>query len=138
MAITVSKKLRLKIITPTKTVFDNDVDMVVLNTVDGETGVLIGHEPLTTILGLGPMRYYDDEATEFYAVFGGFSEINQEGVTVLADIAEHPSEIDKERARMAKERAERRLSEKKADLDEMRAKVALRKALVRMELTKNL
>ena len=128
------KKLRLKIVTPTKPVFDSDVDMVVMHTADGQIGVLKGHQPVTTVMGYGPLRVYDDEKVEYFAVFGGFAEINQDGATVLADIAEHPDEIDAERARKAKERAERRKTEKKSDLDEKRLKLALRKATVRLEL----
>ena len=129
-----SKKLRLRIVTPTKPVFDDDVDMVIMYTADGQIGVLTGHQPITTVMGYGPLRVYNDEKVEYYAVFGGFAEINRDGATILADIAEHPAEIDAERAKRAKERAERRKSEQKSDLDEKRLKLALRKATVRLEL----
>jgi len=129
-----SKKLRLRIVTPTKPVFDDDVDMVIMHTVDGQIGVLQGHQPVTTVMGYGALRVYNDEKVEYFAVFGGFAEINREGATILADIAECPDEIDAERARRAKERAERRKSEQKSDLDEKRLKLALRKATVRLEL----
>jgi len=129
-----NKKLRLRVVTPTKSVFDDDVDMVILQTIDGQIGVLHGHAPVSTVLGLGTLRAYNDEAVNHFAVFGGFCEINQHGATILADVAEHPDEIDAERARMAKERAERRIKEEKADMDELRLKNALRKALVRLEL----
>ena len=129
-----SKKLRLKIVTPTKPVFDDDVDMVIMHTIDGQIGVLTGHQPVTTVMGYGPLRVYNDERIEYFAVFGGFAEINREGATILADIAECPDEIDAERARRAKERAERRKTEQKSDLDEKRLKLALRKATVRLEL----
>jgi len=128
------KKLRLRIVTPTRAVFDDDVDMVIMQTVDGQMGVLKGHAPITTVLDYGTMRAYVDENVEYFAVFGGFCEVNQAGVTVLADVAECPSEIDAERARNAKERAERRINERDAELDEKRAKAALRKALVRLDL----
>jgi len=130
-----SKKLHLRIVTPTKSVFEGDVDMVILHGLDGQLGVMPNHEPVTTILGLGAMRVYDNEIITYFAVFGGFAEINQKGVTILADVAEHPDEINKERAAAAKERAERRISERQADLDQARVKVALRKALVRLELS---
>ena len=129
------KRLRLRIVTPTKTTLDQEVDMVIMQAIDGELGVLRGHEPLATVLAKGVLRYYDDEKIEQIALFGGMAEISEEEVIVLADIAEHPDEIDNERARLAEERARRRLAEKKADLDEHRAKAALRKALVRQELT---
>jgi F-type H+-transporting ATPase subunit epsilon len=130
-----SKKFRLRIVTPTKTALDKDVDMVILQTTEGQIGVLSGHEPVATILDNGVLRYYDDEKIERMALFGGFAEINQEEVVVLAGVAENPDEIDKERALRAEERARRRMVEKTAGFDEMRAKMALRRALVRLELT---
>jgi len=129
------KRLRLRVITPTKQAYEGDCDMVILETLDGQIGVMPGHIPLTTVLGLGLMRVYDGELIETFAVFGGFCEINQQSVTVLADVAEHPGEIDTERARQAKERAERRIKEHQQDLDEKRAKLALRRALVRLEMS---
>ncbi|MDR2168365.1 MAG: ATP synthase F1 subunit epsilon [Clostridiales bacterium] len=129
------KKIHLKIVTPIKTTLDAHVDMVIMQAIDGELGVLRGHVPLATILTSGVLRYYDDEKVGNIALFGGMAEINQKEVVVLADIAEKPEDIDAERARLAEERARRRLSEKMADLDEQRAKYALRKALVRQELT---
>jgi len=129
------KKFRLKIVTPMKTVVDKDVTMVIMESVDGQLGVLANHEPLATVLANSTLRYYDAEKIEYMSLFGGFAEINQNELIILADIAECPSEIDAERARRAEERARRRLDEAKADVDEMRAKVALRKALVRLELS---
>jgi F-type H+-transporting ATPase subunit epsilon len=128
-----TKKFRLKIVTPLKTTLDADVDMVILQTIDGQIGVLPGHEPIATILDHGILRYYNEEKIEFVALFGGFAEINQREVVVLADLAEKPGDIDIERARRAEERARRRLHE--SGIDTMRAKVALRKSLVRQELS---
>ena len=130
-----NKKIRLKVVTPTKTTLDTMVDMVIMQAIDGELGVLYGHEPLATVLKEGVLRYYDAEKIERVALFGGMAEINKDAVIVLADVAECPSDIDATRARLAEERARRRLDEQKADLDEQRAKIALRKALVRQELT---
>jgi len=129
------KKISLKIVTPTKTTLEAMVDMVIMQAIDGELGVLYGHEPLVTILKHGTLRYYDDEKIGYIALFGGAAEISKEEVVILADVAESPEEIDAARARLAQERAERHLAEKRAGLDEQRAKVALRKALVRQELT---
>jgi len=129
-----AKKFRLKIVTPTKTAIDKDVNMVIMQTVDGQIGVLAGHEPLTTVLGLGTLRYYEDEKIERVALLGGFVEITQTEVSVLADIAEHPDEIDAERARRAEERARKRLKDKAEGLDYLRAELALRKSLVRQEI----
>ena len=129
------KKISLKIVTPTKTTLDTNVDMVVMRAMDGELAALYGHEPLATVLSEGVLRYYNDEKIGHIALFGGVAEISKEEVIVLADVAETPEEIDAARAKLAQERAERHLAEKRAELDEQRAKVALRKALVRQELT---
>jgi F-type H+-transporting ATPase subunit epsilon len=130
-----NKKLRLRIVTPVKTTLDAPVDMVIMKAIDGELGVMRDHEPLATVLDKGVLRYFDDEKIGLIALFGGMAEITGDQVVVLADIAEKPEEIDAERARRAEERARRRLTEKQADLDEQRAKAALRKALVRQEVT---
>jgi len=130
-----NKKIRLKVVTPTKTTLDTTVDMVIMQAIDGELGVLYGHESLATVLKEGVLRYYNAEKIERIALFGGMAEINKSEVIVLADVAECPEEIDATRAKLAEERARRRLDEQKADLDEQRAKLALRKALVRQELT---
>jgi len=130
-----SKKFRLRIVTPTRSVYDGDVDMVVMYASDGQMGVLAGHMPVTTIMGYGPMRVYNDENIEYFAVFGGFAEINPQSCIVLADSAEHPEEIDVEEARKAKKLVERQLRERSANLDEKFLKLALRKAIVRLELS---
>ena len=130
-----TKKFRLKIVTPTRLTVDKDVSMVIMQTIDGQIGVQAGHIPVVTVLDHGVLRYYDDEKIEQVAVFGGYAEINQKEVIVLAETAERPEDIDVERARQAKERANRHLSEQRAEMDTMRAKVALRKSLVRLELS---
>ncbi|MCL2575172.1 MAG: ATP synthase F1 subunit epsilon [Defluviitaleaceae bacterium] len=129
-----SKKFRLRIVTPAKTSIDKDVDMVIMQTIDGQIGVLSGHEPLTTVLDVGTLRYYDDEKIERVALLGGFAEISQKEVVILADIAEHPDEIDAERAKRAEERARKRIKDQAEGLDYLRAELALRKSLVRQQL----
>ena len=129
-----NKKFRLKVVTPIKTTLDVDVDMVSLQTVDGQIGVLIGHEPVATVLVPGVLRYYIDEKIERLAVFSGFAEINGKEVTVLTDAAEHLDEIDLARAKEAEKRARGRLVEKLADTDVERAKAALERALIRQKL----
>jgi len=129
-----NKKFRLKVVTPIKTTLDVDVDMVSLQTVDGQIGVLVGHEPVATVLAPGVLRYYIDEKIERLAVFSGFAEINGKEVTVLTDAAEHLDEIDLARAKEAEKRARGRLVEKLADTDVERAKAALERALIRQKL----
>ena len=129
------KKFRLKVVTPERLSVDKDVSMVILQTIDGQMGVLAGHEPVVTVLDHGVLRYYDDEKIEKVAVFGGYAEVNQREVVVLAETAERPEDIDVIRAKQANERANRYLNEQRAEMDVMRAKVALRKSLVRLELS---
>ena len=128
------KKFRLKVVTPTKVILDIDVDMASLYTVDGQIGVLAGHEPIATVLAPGVLRYYIDEKIERLAVFSGFVEINGKEVIVLTDASEHLNEIDLARAKEAEERAKARLAAKSDDIDIERAKAALERALVRQKL----
>ena len=128
-------KLRLKILTPNRIIFDDDVDMVVLTSTDGEIGILPGHRPYSILLGYGITKIYNNDNIFPYAVFGGFASVDTNTVSILADIAESSSEIDSERAKMALERAERRSKEKSSTIDEIRMKTSMRKALVRLELT---
>jgi len=130
----ISKKFHLKIITPGRTAFEGDVDMVIMETIDGQMGVLAGHEPVATVLGLGPLKVFSDFDVEHFAVFCGFANINQTDVVILADVAEKADEIDLIRAKEAKERAEERIRDHSASIDMMRAEVALRRSLVRLEL----
>ncbi|MCL2171028.1 MAG: ATP synthase F1 subunit epsilon [Defluviitaleaceae bacterium] len=130
-----TKKFHLRIITPLKTVFDEHVDMVIMETVDGQIGVMAGHEPVATVLGLGSAQIFNDLGTENIALFGGFVDINQNEVIILADIADKAEDIDAERARQARARAEDRLRDADANIDMLRAQMALRRSLVRLELS---
>ena len=129
-----TKKFRLQLITPQRIVYDEQVDMVIMETVDGQIGVMAGHEPVATVLGLGALKIENDFNTEYYAVFGGFVDISQSDVVVLADICEKADEIDQARAAAAKARAEERVKDSSASIDMMRAQAAMRRALVRLEL----
>ncbi|HQD50316.1 MAG TPA: F0F1 ATP synthase subunit epsilon [Defluviitaleaceae bacterium] len=128
------KKTLLKIITPDRNFFDEEVDMVIFRTIQGDMGVLPGHAPLTTILSIGIIRIKQGEEEKRATLIGGFAEIQPDRITILADAAEWPEEIDKERAEAAKRRAEERLAKKTEDINVARAEAALKRALVRLEL----
>ena len=100
----------------------------------GEIGVYPDHIPLTTVLAPGVVTITNGEDVKEAAVHAGFAEILGDKVTLLAEIAEWPDEIDEKRAEAAKERAEARIAAKAADTDMLRAEFALRKALVRIEV----
>ena len=126
----------VEIITPDRVFFTGKAAMIEFNTTVGEIGVYKNHSPLTTVLAPGVVTITMDEGKKTAAVHAGFAEILPEKVTLLAEIAEWPDEIDAKRAEAALERARERLAVKTKDIDLARAELALRKALVRMEVKK--
>ena len=109
--------------------------MVEFNTAAGQLGVYRRHIPLTTVLAPGIVTIHNDgEEPVIAAVHSGFAEILPDKVTLLAEIAEWPDEIDKNRAEAAKRRAEERLANRTGEIDIKRAEFALRKALVRRKM----
>lgn len=129
------KSFRLKIISPDRVFFEGDVDMIELRTSEGELGVLKGHIPLTAILVPGVFRIKGCEGGDKEAAMhSGFVEIQSDHVTVLAESCEWPEEIDANRAKEAQIRAERRLRSGEEGIDVARAELALRKALLRIEM----
>lgn len=130
------KNFELKIITPDRTFFEGQVSMVEFATTEGEMGVYRSHIPLTAVLVPTVVVITEEEGKREAAVHSGFVEVLPERVTVLAEIAEWPEEIDTNRAEEARIRAERRLQTKEENLNVKRAELALRKALVRLQIAK--
>ena len=128
------KIFQVEIITPDRVFYTGDATMIEFNTVNGEIGVYKHHIPLTTVLAPGIVTIANGDEKKTAAVHAGFAEILGEKVTLLAEVAEWPDEIDLARAEAAKERAEERLSNKSANLDVARAELALRRALVRIDI----
>lgn len=128
------KTFNLQIISPTRIFFDGDAEMVEMKTTEGEIGVLAGHIPLTVILEPGVLRIRQEDGVREAALHDGFVEIRKDRVTVLAESCEWPDEIDVERAKEAKERAENRIRSGRQDVDMLRAELALKKALTRIDL----
>lgn len=108
--------------------------MVEFTSVDGEMGVYKHHIPLTTVLAPGVVTITEDNGKKEAAVHAGFVQILGEKVTFLAEVAEWPDEIDVTRAQEAKARAEERLRNHSAEVDVARAEMALRRALVRLDV----
>ncbi len=128
------KKLHLRIVSPSRLIYENDVDMVILRAVSGDMGILPDHENTTTLLSLGVLRVKNDGVEESIAILGGFCTITKEGVNILSDAAETYEDIDKDRALSSKERAEKRIKDNSKDVDVKRAEASLRRALVRLEV----
>jgi F-type H+-transporting ATPase subunit epsilon len=129
------KKFQLEVISPERVFYTGEVEMVELTTTEGDIGVYAEHIPLTTIVAPGVMTITEQgDRTREAAVLEGFMEITQEKVTILAQSCEWPEEIDINRAREAKERAERRLKSSDENINMTRAELALKKSLVRIGL----
>ncbi|MCR4956792.1 MAG: ATP synthase F1 subunit epsilon [Lachnospiraceae bacterium] len=127
----------VEIICPDRVFHSGKAYMIEYNTTEGQIGVYKNHAPITNVIAPGVVTITDGSDKKITAaVHSGFATILQDKVTLLAEVAEWPDEIDVKRAQEAKERAEKRLSEHKEDLDVKRAEVALKKALVRLEIKK--
>lgn len=130
-----AEKLELEVVTPDRLVASESVDIVMAMGALGEFGILPGHIPFLTPLQPGELRYRKGNQLEYMAVNGGFAEVSNNKVTVLAEAAEKAREIDIDRAKRAKERAEKRLAQAKAeDVDYTRAEMALKRALLRLRV----
>ncbi len=126
-------RLTLEIATPTRVVVTESVDEVVIPGSQGYFGVLPGHAPFLTTVGVGELVYRVGRDERYLAVSGGFAEVRNDKVIVLADTAERPEEIDRARAERARERAERRLAGRTdEEVDYARALAALARAVVRL------
>ncbi len=128
-------RLTLEVATPSRLVVSDQVDEVVVPGLEGYFGVLPGHAPFLSTLGVGELTYRVGREEHHLAVAGGFCEVRNDKVIVLADSAELPTEIDRARAERARERAEQRLAGRGADeIDYTRAAAALARALIRIQV----
>src|SRR5512146_1442067 len=109
--------LQLEIVTPERLVEKDLVQEIQIPGKNGYLGILPGHAPLITELGIGEITYVADRATYRLGVAWGFAEVLPHKVTILAEVAEKAEEIDVERARRARERAEERLKSGSSDVD---------------------
>jgi F-type H+-transporting ATPase subunit epsilon len=129
----VADRLTLEIATPTRLVVTESVDEIVIPGSRGYFGVLPGHAPFLTTLGIGELMYRAGRDERYLAVSGGFAEVRNDKVIVLADTTERPEEIDRARAERARERAERRLAGRtEEEVDYTRALAALARAVTRL------
>ena len=128
------KMFQVKIITPDRIFYTGEVEMIEFMTSSGQIGVYKNHIPLTTVLAPGAVMLHEADGEKVAAVHSGFAEILTEEVTLLAEVAEWPEEIDESRAEAAKQRAEERLQAKAANIDLVRAEYSLRRALTRINV----
>ena len=126
----------LKIIEPDGMFFEGEGEFLEFTSVEGEMGVYKNHIPLTTILEPCVMKIHANGEKKKAAILGGFIEIQKERITVLAEDAHWPDEIDVARAEAAKKRAQERLNRKESELDVVRAEAALKRAMARINAAK--
>lgn len=126
--------LQLNIVTADRTILSEEVEMVIAPGTAGELGILPRHEPLLTTLKPGELRVLQNGAWEFLAVAGGFMQVDQRGVTVLADAAERVDEIDEARAQEARRQAETELQSAQDVAARAEAQQALLRALARISV----
>ena len=128
--------MRLQLISPYKIIFDGECTMLEYNTTEGYVGVLPGHIAMTQIVAPGKLAVYEDgkEKPMYAALISGIVKIMPDLVTVLAEIIDLKENIDVDRAKESKERAEKRLADKIDDLDVARAERAIKRANVRLEV----
>ncbi len=125
---------QLQIVSADRSLVNETVDEIQVPGSEGYFGVLPGHTPLLALIGTGELWYRKGSETFYVSLSGGFAEVQPDRVTILAQIAERADEIDIARAEAAKRRAEERLSRPTMDVDSERARVALLKSLIRLQV----
>lgn len=128
------KLFEVQVICPERVFFTGEADMLEMKTTEGDIGILAGHIPLTAVIAPGVLRIMKDGEVKEAALHEGFVEILGDKVIILAEACEWPDEIDVIRANEAKVRAERRMKSSDEKIDEVRAELALRRALLRIDL----
>ena len=127
-------EMTLQIISPEGSILkDVMTEAVVIPVTEGSMGILYNHAPMVTTLRIGVLRYKQGNAYSRVAIAGGFLELSNNRITVLADTAETGESIDVLRAQEARKRAEARLRERKANTDRARAEAALQRAVARLK-----
>ena len=127
-------KLQLQIVSADRSLVNETVDEVEIPGAAGYFGVLPGHTPLLAVLGTGELWYRQGQDKHYLAIAYGFAEVQPDRVTILAQIAEKADEIDIARAEAAKKRAEERIARPVVDMDAERARIALLKSLIRLQV----
>ncbi len=133
-----ANSLNLKLVTPERVTLETTAESVILPALEGEMGILPGHEPFMAQLDAGEIRVTTSGNLKSFAVSGGFAEIYQNKISVFAETAEMADEIDEERARQALDlaKSEEKLGEGKGDLTLAEAQSALKRARVRLRIAK--
>ena len=127
-----AEKFKLSIISPDRVFTEGEAEFLEFTSTEGELGIYAQHIPLTTILEPCVMKIHNEGEVKKAAILGGFVEILKDKITVLAEDAQGPDDIDVARAKAAKKRAEDRLTAKQEGTDMLRAEAALKRAIARI------
>ena len=125
---------KLEIVTPERSFFSDEVEMVIVRGIEGDLGILENRAPIITPLTIGKVRIFKDGEERIAAVVDGYVTVTEDKTTIITDSAEWPEEIDVKRATEAKMRAEKLLKEKAEEIDIDRAELALKRALNRLDV----
>ena len=130
-----AEKIQLEVVTPERRLLDDPVDMVTVPGLNGELGILPGHTPLISQLKTGVLTYTQDGKSSQLHVSGGFVEVRDDRVSVLAEVAERPEEIDPAKARTTRDRLEKQMGSWTGSEDELAlARIEFDRAEVRLQL----
>jgi F-type H+-transporting ATPase subunit epsilon len=130
----VAGTFQLQIVSADRSIVNETVDEIQVPGAEGYFGVLPGHTPMLALIGTGELWYRQGSEMHYVSLSGGFAEVQPDRVTILAQIAERADEIDIARAEAAKRRAEERLNSAVVDMDVERARIAMMKSLVRLQV----
>ncbi len=125
---------KLKIVTPKGIYLEKDVDLLNVRTTSGQIGILANHLPLASALEISKMSYLIGNERYVYAISGGFVYVQGDTTTIIANAIESEEEIDLNRAKEAQNRAQKRIESKDLDIDLVRAEIALKKAINRINV----
>ncbi|MGN0018538.1 MAG: ATP synthase F1 subunit epsilon [Candidatus Gastranaerophilaceae bacterium] len=125
--------MHLKVITHENVIFDEDVNEIYSRSLEGEFGILKGHEPIMASLDIGVTKVVQDSGVKLFTTMGGILQFRDDNAIILTDAGEFGEDIDVARAKEAKARAEARLAEVNAQVDAKRAEAALARAMVRLK-----
>ncbi|MDE6433759.1 MAG: ATP synthase F1 subunit epsilon [Lachnospiraceae bacterium] len=127
--------MKLKIVAPERIFYEGDTSFLEFTTTEGEMGIYPQHIPLTAIIAPGVLKIHEGDTVKEAALMSGFVQILKDSVTILAESVEWPEEIDINRAKEAEIRARRRIDDEDG-IDMDRAELALKRALIRQNLTR--
>ena len=131
------KKVRLRVLTPLRVVYDKLVEMVIARTSEGDIGVLYGHDTRSALMGDGVLRIFEEgrDKDEMLMILGGILTVDNNEVSIMSEVAEKPDQIQAFLDKQAQERTESEADEQTADLYTKRMELAIRNALVQLDVS---